>query len=129
VSFPSIAAGSGTSDPANYETYAYDNNGNVTSRRLRSGDTFSFTYDALSRVTLKHYSSNTLNQDVYLGYDLLSRALYARFGSAGGAGVTNVYDALGRVTSTTDSNGRALQYSYDAAGDRTQLTYADTGYE
>jgi len=127
VSFPSITAGSGTSDPANYETYAYDNNGNVTSRRLRSGDTFSFTHDALNRVTLKHYSSNAANQDVYLGYDLLSRALYARFGSAGGSGVTNVYDALGRVTSTTDSNGQALQYGYDAAGDRTQLTYADTG--
>jgi len=31
------------------------------------------------------------------------------------------------VTSTTDSNGRVLQYSDDAAGDRTQLTYADGG--
>jgi RHS repeat-associated protein len=41
--------------------------------------------------------------------------------------VTSVYDALSRVTSTTDSNGRTLQYSYDAAGDRTQLTYADSG--
>ena len=127
VNFPSITTGSGTSDPANYEAYAYDNNGNVTSRRLRSGETLSFTYDALNRVTLKSYSSNAVNQDVYLGYDLLNRALYARFGSAGGSGVTSAYDALGRVTSTTDSNGRALQYAYDAAGDRTQLTYADGG--
>jgi len=110
-----------------YESYGYDNNGNLTLRQLRSGETLSFTYDALNRVTLKHYSSNAVNQDVYLGYDLLNRALYARFGSATGLGVANTYDALGRVKTTTDSNGRALQYSYDAAGDRTQLTYADSG--
>lgn len=50
VNFPSITAGSGTSDPANYEAYGYDNNGNQTSRRPRGGDTLTFTYDALNRV-------------------------------------------------------------------------------
>ena len=41
-----------------------------------------------------------MNQDVYQGYDLLNHTLYARFGGAGGPGVSSVHDALGRVTST-----------------------------
>ena len=49
------------------------------------------------------------------------------FGGADGSGVSNVYDALSRTTSTTDSNGRTLAYPYDAAGDRTRLNYADGG--
>jgi YD repeat-containing protein len=63
---------------------------------------------------------------VFWGYDLLNRTLYARTGSASGPGPSFVYDALGRVTSTTQ-NGQTLSYAYDAAGNRTALTWPDTG--
>jgi len=43
--------GSDASNPSDYEGYGYDNNGNLTSKRLRSGDTITFNYDALNRAT------------------------------------------------------------------------------
>jgi hypothetical protein len=55
-------------------------------------------------VTQKSYSNTAVNPNVYLGYDLTGRALHARFGGAAGPGVTNTYDPLGRVKTTTDSN-------------------------
>ncbi len=45
---------------------------------------------------------------------------------AGGTGVDFAYDALGRPLSSTAS-GRSLSYQYDAAGNRTRLTFPDTG--
>ena len=125
VQFPMPTTGAGASNPGDYEGYGYDNNGNVTSVRRRSGETITLTYDALNRTTLKHYPTGT-SQDIYWGYDLLSRALYAHYGSAGGAGVDYAYDALGRPLSSTAS-GRTLSYQYDAVGNRTRLTFADTG--
>ena len=37
-------------------------------------------------------------------------------------GVTYTYDSLGRITSTTYANGAAVQYAYDANGNRTTLS-------
>ena len=102
IQFPMPTKGAGASNPSDYEGYGYDNNGNVTSVRRRSGETLTLTYDALNRATLKHYPAGT-SQDIYWGYDLLSRALYAHYGSAGGAGVDYAYDALGRPLSSTAS--------------------------
>jgi RHS repeat-associated protein len=46
--------------------------------------------------------------------------------SAAGPGIGYAYDALGRVTSETSAN-RTLSYQYDAAGNRTRVTWPDTG--
>jgi len=83
VQFPLPTTGSDASNTSDYEGYAYDNNGNLTSKRLRSGDTITFTYDALNRPTLEHFSSGA-PQDIYLAYDLLNRGLYAHYASATG---------------------------------------------
>ena len=64
--------------------------------------------------------------DVYYGYDLLGRGLYANYGSTSGPGVSSTWDALGRRTSTTAS-GRTLANQYDLAGNRTRITWPDTG--
>jgi len=84
-----------------------------------------FTYDALNRATSAVYPAGK-GQSVYWGYDLLNRGLYANYGSATGPGVSYAYDALGRVTSETSVN-RTLTYQYDAAGNRTRMTWPDTG--
>jgi len=123
VNFPLPTQGSNASDPNDYEAYGYDANSNTVSRQLRSGQTISFTYDALNQATLKHFSAGP-NQDVYYAYDLLGRALYAHYGSPSGAGVDGAYDALNRLTGATAS-GRTLSYQYDLAGNRTRVTWPD----
>ncbi len=126
LNFPNTTTGSHSSNSSDYEQYAYDANGNLTSARLRSGDTIGFTYDALNRLTVKDTPGGT-SADVYLGYDLTGRLLYSHFASAGGSGVDYAYDALGRRTSET-SYGRTIASQYDLAGNRTRLTYPDSTY-
>lgn len=81
-----------------YEEYAYDPNGNRTSLRKRDGQTLTYSYDALNRVTVKTPSAG---QSTHYGYDLRGLQLYARFNSASGEGVTNSYDGFGRQVSST----------------------------
>lgn len=44
-------------------------------------------------------------RDVFYGYDLLSRPRHARFDSDTGEGVTDTYNALGRLTSSSTNMG------------------------
>ncbi|WP_422058504.1 RHS repeat-associated core domain-containing protein [Sphingomonas sp.] len=120
----------GAVDASDYEEYAYDPNGNRTSLRKRDGQVIGYSYDALNRVTVKDLPGTTA-ADVYYGYDLRGLQLYARFGSTGGQGITNVYDGLGRLSSsTTDQGGtsRTLAYEWDAGGNRTRVTHPDGVY-
>ena len=126
MQYPSPTA-VGTSNVNDYEAFTYDANGNRLSWRRRNAFTISYTYDALNRQTLKDVpvspgNANGTDMDVYSAYDLLGNVLSARFGSATGPGVVNVYDALGRLSSTTDTSGRAVSYGYNQAGARTSLT-------
>ncbi|WP_273769831.1 RHS repeat domain-containing protein, partial [Aeromonas hydrophila] len=51
-----------------YEEYAYDANGNVSSMRKRTGDVITQTWDNLNRLTARTYPSSSDN--VQFGYDL-----------------------------------------------------------
>ncbi|GAM96817.1 wall associated protein [alpha proteobacterium U9-1i] len=126
LNFPSATVGAHASNASDYESYGYDNAGNRTSLRLRSGETISFSFDALNRQTLRAIPGGT-STDVYSGYDLLGRIQYARFGSTSGQGVSYAYDPLGRVTSA-EAFGRTLAYQYDNAGNRTRITWPDSFY-
>jgi len=127
LTFPSPSTAH-TVNASDYEQYGYDAAGNRTSLRLRSTETINYTFDALNRETLKDIPGGT-STDVYSGYDLLGRRLYARFVSTSGDGIVYAYDALARVTSETETwNSRALNYQYDLAGNRTRLTYPDSNY-
>lgn len=120
----------GASSTTDYEQYGYDANGNRTSLRKRDGQSIGYSYDALNRMTFKDIPGGT-GADVYYGYDLRGLQLYARFVSASGQGITNVYDSLGRLTSSANNVGgtsRTLSYQYDVDGNRTRLTYPDNNY-
>ncbi|MBD3729426.1 MAG: hypothetical protein IE933_06935, partial [Sphingomonadales bacterium] len=104
--------------------------------RSRAGETFTFAYDNLGRVTSKEVPtrsglSTTHTRDVYYGYDLFGALTYARFDSTAGEGLNLTYNALGQLTSSTqslDGITRTLGYQYDAAGRRTRITFPDAAY-
>jgi YD repeat-containing protein len=51
--YPSATKGAGTSNASDYEQLGYDAGSNVTSLRLRDGNSLGFTFDALNRLTAK----------------------------------------------------------------------------
>ncbi len=53
-----------TSNPSDYEQHGYDSNSNLTSKRLRSGDTVTFAYDAPNRPTSETFPGGK-SQNVY----------------------------------------------------------------
>jgi YD repeat-containing protein len=74
-----------------YELYGYDANGNRTQLRKRDGNTITYNYDALNRVTSKVIPDRanlaaTHERDVFYGYDLRGLQTYALFDSIAGEG-------------------------------------------
>ena len=95
--YPSATKGSGTSNPSDYEQLTYDADSNVSQYRARSGDLIGLSHDYLDRLIHKGGSSIA---DRDYTWDNLDRMLTSIF-STGGLGVTNTYDALSRLTSST----------------------------
>ncbi|THD38407.1 MAG: hypothetical protein E7773_01295, partial [Sphingomonas sp.] len=120
--YPSTTKGAGTSNASDYEQLTYDDNGNVTSRRLRDGNSIGYSYDKLNRLTAKDLPGSEL--DVSYTYDLLGKPLTA---ATSAQTVTLAYDALGRTTSQTTATG-TVAYQYDLAGRRTRMTWPDSFY-
>lgn len=135
ISYPS-ASTPGTINTSDYEEVTYDAAGNILTHRTRAGETFAYTYDDLGRMTEKDVPARsglatTHTRDVHYGYDLAGALTFARFDSTSGEGLSFAYDALGRLTSSTqamDSVTRTLSYQYDAAGRQTRITHPDTKY-
>jgi RHS repeat-associated protein len=120
-------------NPSDYEEYGYDTLGNRTSFRKRDGVTLTYAYDGTNKLTQKTVPASTTSApgySVFYGYDVNGLQLYARFGSASGAGITTAYDGFGRVTSSTsnmDGTARAMSHQYDAGGNTLVLS-GDAGY-
>jgi len=141
--FPSPTS-AGTVSSTDHEDYTYDANGNRLTLRKRDGRSFSFTYDALNRMTVKAVPKTCVSgysctaapasalRDVYYNYDSRGLQLSARFDSATGTdAVLSAYDNATRQTSSNTSMGGlsyTLSYQYDADGNRTRVTYPDTNY-
>ena len=134
-------ATSGAVNTNDREEYGYDLNGNRTSLRKRDGRVFSYTFDALNRMTAKivpdacvagYACTNVpavMTRDVYYSYDARGLQTAARFDSASGAdAVTQTYDGFGRRLSTTTAMGgvsRTLTFQVDGGGNRTRITHPD----
>ena len=140
--FPSKTT-AGLASTTDYEDYAYDAASNRTSLRKRDGRTFTFTYDALNRMTSKVVPDACVSgftctnvaasatRDVFYGYDNRGLQLFARFDSTAGEGITNVFDNMGRPSSSATNMGgvtRTLSYLYDADSNRIRVTHPDSNY-
>jgi RHS repeat-associated protein len=129
LNFPQSTVGAQAANANDYEQYGYDGDNNLTSLRRRSGETIFYQFDGLNRMHIKDLPGSST--DVYYGYDLQSNQLYARFGSDAGLGVTNVFDGLGRLTSTTSSSSSdslQVSFQYDNDSNRTRVTWPDSTY-
>lgn len=108
------------SDPkGNEASYAYDSKGNLITKTDANGNTVTYSYDANGRLLKKAYPDST---EETFSYDPKGNILTAtnkdisyNFG----------YDAVGRMQSSTDSNGKVLQYSYDNTGRKTKTIYPE----
>ena len=124
--FPVATRGANASSATDYEQLTLDPNGNVTSRRLRDGNTLGYAYDALNRLTqLTTAHLTTADQDITFTYDNLDRLTRAAKNALNQTAMT--YDALGRKTSESNYY-YGLTSQYDAAGRRTRLTWNDGFY-
>jgi RHS repeat-associated protein len=128
--FPLPALGANSSSTTDYEQLTLDPGGNVTSRRLRDGQSIGYTWDALNRLTAKNLPGT--EPDATYAYDLLGRMT-----SAAQNAITNsmTWDALGRMLTETAPQGTVTS-QYDLAGRRTRVTlpgattlYADYLYD
>lgn len=83
----------------------------------------SFTFDNLGRLTTKDLPSG--QADITYTYDNLGRLLTMADGSTT---LTYGWNALGQNTSQASSVTGTMAFAYDAAGERTQITWPDSFY-
>jgi RHS repeat-associated protein len=122
VQFPSPTA-PGSVSTTDYEQYSFDNNDNITVRRLRNGTTLTYGYDALNRLTSKTPSSGASNPTSTYSYDLLNNMRSAAATTAAHTIIDNfTYDALSRkktdVSLIDGASAGTKTSSYDSAGRR-----------
>lgn len=120
---PALPPGGSPSLPPNLtESYGYDYNGNLTTKRDRNLQTINYAYDAANRLTSKTYPDTT---SISYTYDLANH-LTQVVDPTGTYGFT--FDADGRLTQTSTAYsfiaGRTFTvgYGYDAAANRTSMT-------
>jgi RHS repeat-associated protein len=123
----------GTPNASDYEAYTYDANGNMLTKRNRSGITITMAYDPLNRETTRTIPDNAAVTGNYARtlqtqYDLLSRK--TRLENQGETHfIVHQYDKAGRLDITTDTFGTysyPIDYSFDPAGNRTLMTWPGT---
>jgi RHS repeat-associated protein len=113
-----------TSSSTDFEQLGYDANGNITSRRLRDGQTAYYAYDALNRLTnVDRPNTAWLETDLSYSYDNLGRMTFA--GDSWPHSFSFAYDALGRQVSETSAWLGTTSWTYDQADRMTRQTWND----
>ena len=107
-------------------TYAYDAADNLTSSTDPRGLVVNRSYDKLNRMTTEDYTG-IAGTEVTNTYDSCTYGIGQMcVASSTGAKITNSYDVLGRVASTTTAIlgvAYSLIYTYDFQGNLLSLTY------
>ncbi|MFN0279181.1 MAG: RHS repeat domain-containing protein [Pyrinomonadaceae bacterium] len=108
--------------------YAYDNNGNLTSKADARSIITTSTYDALNRVQQKIYSGGYFTPTVNYFYDNVTNAKgkLTKVSSSVSTTEYTSFDILGRVTGhkqTTDNTHYTTYYAYNLAGALIEETY------
>ncbi|MCB2180396.1 MAG: hypothetical protein KQH63_00035 [Desulfobulbaceae bacterium] len=99
------------------ESFSYDVLSRLVSKILRSGEELTYGYDAAGRLQqISWGEGNTLSY----GYDGAGNMLSVQDPSGT---TTMTYDLLGRRTSLTDRNGKAVSFTYTPAGRVKTITY------
>lgn len=101
-----------------YESFSYDDFGNVIDQSNRRGMTFHRIYDGKGQLTSETYLNNT----VYFSYDDAGN-LISFTDSSGTTKYT--YDILNRVTKVEYSADQTIKYEYDPADNLIRMTYPD----
>ena len=110
---------SATNALGNTTRYGYDLDGNRLTATDPDGRVTTDTYDADNELTATSYSDG-VTPDVGYAYDSDGQ----RTSMEDGTGTTiYVYDAMHRLTSSTDGAGQTTSYGYDADGRLTSTTY------
>jgi RHS repeat-associated protein len=119
---PTVA---GSASETVYEEFQFNENGAPASMRRRSGKVVTLEYDDLDRLVWRRYPGGLPdnNIDVEFKYDLLGRRTSAAYAD-NSHGITSYWDNAGRLSRTT-AGGRTLSYTYDAAGNRTHITWPE----
>ena len=114
-----------TSCPGNdYEAYTYDDSGNLTNKRMRDGNSISYVYDRLNRMTqMTPPGLSWEDSAITYVYDNLDHPLQA-IDVGHGHNAFFEYDGLGRV-STESGPWAQVSFGYDLAGNRTYVGYGD----
>jgi RHS repeat-associated protein len=115
-------------NPENGTTgFTYDDNGNLFTRTDALSRGTTYTYDSLNRISTRTYSDTTPGVSYF--YDdpgvSNSKGRLTKVTSSVSTYKYQAYDALGRVTQSTQSTGQdyTMHYAYDAAGQMTSETY------
>ena len=106
-----------------YVENEYDAQGRVVHQHAVNFGTFDFTYDFDGR------HNTCTGEDGYfheIWFDEQGRITKSTDASGS---QTVTYNDLNQVTSRTDCEGNRTSYAYDAAGNKTKITYADGTYE
>ena len=96
---------------------AYDPAGNPVSTTDAKGQVTRHTYDLAGQLTTVTRPDGTTKKTEYNADGTVGRQIDGK-----GAATTYGYDPLGRVTSAADPLGRTTRYGYDAAGNPSQMT-------
>ncbi|MEO1243796.1 MAG: hypothetical protein AAFX54_17955, partial [Pseudomonadota bacterium] len=117
-------------DPADYEQYTYDDNGSMLTRRTRAGQTITYVYDDLNRLTSRVVPGPGNPQTYSFEYDLNGRRTRS---SVDGFHQDYTYDAGDRLISqfysqntTTAGKEAKVFYRYDKGSNVTRITHPDS---